>query len=141
MSGIESAFFGSLADDAQSKVSKAGKTYLRFRVRVGEGEYAQWVGVMCFDPSVIAIADKMMKGARVYCEGRIELDEWTGSDGTKRSGLSCMSFHTRLAQIGRQKVKREDSVSVAGGSAYSANKRPRSQVQAGSSRLDDSLPF
>src|SRR5262245_59069562 len=52
MSGIESAFFGSLADDAQSKVSKAGKTYLRFRVRVGEGEYAQWVGVMCFDPSV-----------------------------------------------------------------------------------------
>ena len=88
MSGIETAFFGALAADAEQKVSKADRRYLRFRVRVGDGE-------------------QMTKGARVYVEGRLEISEWTGQDGAKRHGLSCMSWHTRLSQIGRQKSKRE----------------------------------
>ena len=46
MSGIETAFFGALAADAEQKVSKAGKSYLRLRVRVGDGDGTQWVSVM-----------------------------------------------------------------------------------------------
>ena len=34
MSGIECAFFGTLGRDAESKVSKTGKPYLRLNVRV-----------------------------------------------------------------------------------------------------------
>ena len=49
----------------------------------------------------------MTKGARIYCEGRIEISEWSGQDGAQRHGLSCLSWHTRLAQIGRHKPKRE----------------------------------
>jgi len=109
MSGIETAFFGALADDAQAKTSKNGKPYLRLRVRCGDGDAAQWVSVMSFDPEAIGAVDRMTKGARIYCEGRLELNEWTGNDGTVRQGLSVMSFHTRLAAIGRQKAKRERS--------------------------------
>lgn len=107
MSGIETAFFGALPADAEQKVSKADRRYLRFRVRVGDGDAAQWVSVMCFDEKAIAVAEQMTKGARVYVEGRIEISEWTGQDGAQRHGLSCMSWHTRLSQIGRQKPKRE----------------------------------
>jgi single-stranded DNA-binding protein len=103
MSSIEVALFGTLGRDAERKISKTGKSYLRLNVACGE----QWVSVMAFDERAIAVADKLVKGARVYCEGRLSLHEWTASDGTTRSGLSVMSWHCRLAQIGRAKVKAE----------------------------------
>ena len=98
---IECAFFGTLGRDAEAKTSKSGKSYLRLNVRVGDGDAAQWVSVMAFDSKAIELADKLVKGANVYVEGRLALDEWTGQDGAKRHGLSVMSFHCRLAQIGR----------------------------------------
>ncbi len=107
MSAIEAAFFGALGRDAESKVSKNGKPYLRLNVRVGDSDSAQWVSVMCFDEEAIRIAPMMTKGARIYVEGRIEISEWSGQDGAQRHGLSCLSWHTRLAQIGRHKPKRE----------------------------------
>ena len=55
MSGIEAAFFGALGRDAESKVSKSGKRYLRLNVRVGDGDSAQWVSVMCFDEEAIRL--------------------------------------------------------------------------------------
>jgi single-stranded DNA-binding protein len=104
---IEVAFFGSVVRDAETKVSKNNKRYLRLSVRVGSGDTAQFINIMSFDPDAIANVDKMVKGASVYCEGKLSLDEWTAQDGTKKTGLSVMSFHTRLAQIGRNRPKRE----------------------------------
>jgi single-stranded DNA-binding protein len=100
---IEAAFFGTLCRDAESKTSKTGKPYLRLNVCVGDSEAAQWVSVMAFDKEAIAAADKFVKGARCYVEGKLSLDEWTGQDGAKRTGLSRSSWHCRLAQIGRNK--------------------------------------
>jgi single-stranded DNA-binding protein len=107
MSGIETAFLGVLGRDGELKTSKAGKQYLRLNVRVGESDAAQWVSVMVFEPEAIQDAAKLVKGARVYVEGRLSLDEWTAADGTKRHGLSVLSFHTRLSAIGRNKSLRE----------------------------------
>jgi single-stranded DNA-binding protein len=83
----------------------AGKQYLRLNLRVSDGDVAQWVGMMAFDPEAIAIHDKFVKGARVYIEGTLRLDEWTDQNGAKRTGLSVMSWHCRLAAIGRNKPK------------------------------------
>ena len=104
---IEAAFFGTVGRDGEVKTSKSGKPYIRINVRVGDGDQAQWVNVTAFDPEAIKAADKLVKGARVYVEGRLSLDEWTESDGSKRHGLSCLSFHCRLAQIGRNRPRRE----------------------------------
>jgi single-stranded DNA-binding protein len=104
--GIEAAMFGVLGKDAEAKTSGSGKNYLRLNLRVGDGPGAQWVNAMTFDPDAIAVVDKMVKGARVYIEGRLSLDEWTGQDGAKRRGLSLMSGHCRLAQIGRNRPPR-----------------------------------
>jgi single-stranded DNA-binding protein len=107
MSGIEAAFFGVLARDGEAKTSSKGKQYLRFTCRVGDGDGAQWIGVTAFDEKATVQPDKFTKGARCYVEGSIKLDEWTGQDGAKRHGLSCMSWHCRIAEIGRNRPKRE----------------------------------
>jgi single-stranded DNA-binding protein len=109
---VEAAFFGTLGRDAETKTSKAGKTYLRLNVRAGDGDTPQWISVMAFDPEAIAAADRMLKGAKVYVEGKISLDEWTGQDGQKRISLSCMSWHCRIAAIGRNKPKRQSDREV-----------------------------
>jgi single-stranded DNA-binding protein len=107
MSGIEAAFFGVLGRDAEIKTSKAGRQYLRINVRVADNDAAQWVSVMVFEPEAIQAAAKLVKGARIYVEGRLSLDEWTAQDGTKKHSLSVLSFHTRLSAIGRNKLPRE----------------------------------
>jgi single-strand DNA-binding protein len=105
MSNIEVALFGTLGRDAEHKTSKNGKPYLRLNVACSEGETTTWVNAMVFDDRAIAVADGFVKGARVYLEGKLSLNEWTASDGTTRTGLSVMSWHCRLCQIGRAKVK------------------------------------
>jgi hypothetical protein len=52
MSQIEAAFMGVVARDAEPKTSKAGKQYLRFTVRIGAGDTAQFVSVMYFGSDI-----------------------------------------------------------------------------------------
>jgi single-stranded DNA-binding protein len=100
---IECAFFGSLARDAEVKTSSKSKSYVRLNVRVGQAD-AQWVNVLCFDQQAIESAGRLIKGAKVYVEGGgLKIDQWTGQDGATRHGLSCMSGHCRLAEIGRNR--------------------------------------
>ena len=136
MSGIEGAFFGALGRDAETKVSGAGKPYLRANIRVGDGEAAQWVSVLAFDEKAIASADKFVKGARVYVEGRLTLDKWKGQDGAERVGFSCMSWHCRVAQIGRNKPKRP-----RGSGSEQSNNRAAPAQPARDEQLDDEIPF
>jgi single-stranded DNA-binding protein len=104
---IEAALFGTLGRDAERKTSKNGRSYLRLNIACSEGDATQWISATVFDERALAAADKLVKGARVYLEGRLSLHEWTASDGTMRTGLSVLSWHCRLAQIGRAKTKSE----------------------------------
>jgi single-strand DNA-binding protein len=120
---IEAALFGTLGRDAERKTSKSGRSYLRLNVACSEGETTTWVSAMVFDERAIAVADKLVKGARVYLEGKLSLNEWTSQDGTARAGLSVLSWHCRLSQIGRAKAKSEkpkpaQSAPVGAGAAF-----------------------
>ena len=128
---IEVAFFGTLARDAEAKVSKSGKSYLRFSARVGDGDGVSWVSVMAFDQRATEAAEKFAKGARVYVEGTIRLEEWTGQDGAVRHGLSCMSWHCRLSEIGRNKPKRERRTT----------EKPHASMPRANDFHDDAIPF
>lgn len=149
---IEAAMFGVLGKDADPKTSGSGKNYLRLNLRVGDGAGAQWVNAMTFDPDAIAVADKMVKGARVYIEGTIKLDEWTGQDGAKRHGLSLMSWHCRLSQIGRNRPSRAASAredrpkAAANGHAMAAASDyapigAEARPPKGHPAFDDDIPF
>jgi single-strand DNA-binding protein len=106
---IEAALFGTLGRDAELKTSAKGKPYLRANIAVSEGEATTWVNAMIFDQAAIDKADKLIKGARIYLEGRLQLSEWTDRDGKQRHGLSIMSWHCRLSAIGRNKPSKEKS--------------------------------
>jgi single-stranded DNA-binding protein len=106
---IEAAFLGTLGRDGEVKSSARGKSYLKLNVRVGEGDGATWVSVVAFDETSLLIADRFTKGTRVYVEGKILLNEWTGQAGAKRRGVALMASHCRLAQIGRKKVRDTDN--------------------------------
>jgi hypothetical protein len=108
MSGIQAAFMGELSRDAESKTSKSGKTYVRLNIRVSDNDAAQWINVNLFGDCAVDLMSKaLLKGQAVYVEGRLSLDTWEAADGSKRSGLSCMSWFARPCAIGDRKPKRE----------------------------------
>ena len=135
MSSIECAFFGALGGDAETKTSKTGKPYLRLNTRVGDDrDTAQWVSVLAFDPRAIEQADKFVKGARVYTEGKLSSNEWTDKGGAKRHGLSVMSWHCRLSEIGRNKKPQPKRNGDA--------KPPAQDKSAAAAKdFDDQIPF
>ena len=51
------------------------------------GEGAVFCDVKCFRAQANACAKHLSKGSAVGISGRLELDEWTSSDGSKRSRL------------------------------------------------------
>ena len=147
---IEAALFGMLGKDAETKTSAAGKPYLRLNIRTGDGAAAQWINAMCFDAEAIAQAERLCKGARLYIEGTLKLDEWTGQDGAKRHGLSLMSWHCRLSQIGRNRPSRaasarDDKPKAAGSGRARADASAYAPIGApppkGHPAFDDDIPF
>jgi single-stranded DNA-binding protein len=83
---------------------------------------------MVFDEGATEAAEKFVKGARVYVEGKLSISEWTGQDGATRHGLSVMSWHCRLSQIGRNKPARNNQ----------PTKQPEPQSKP---EFNDEIPF
>jgi single-stranded DNA-binding protein len=117
---IECAFFAAVSRDAEYKVSKAGKPYLKLACRIGDADATTWVNAMAFVDNAQELAPKLVKGAAVYIEGTIRLDEWTAQDGTKRAGLSVFARRCEVPKIGRNKPKREPDRS-SGNTSYGAS--------------------
>jgi hypothetical protein len=63
--------FCPLGRDAEQRSSKGGKAYLRLNIAISERETTSWSCVTAFDPTAIDNADKFIKGARIYTEGRL----------------------------------------------------------------------
>jgi single-strand DNA-binding protein len=84
---IDVAFFGFLAADAEPRISQTGKAWVRMRVGVGKDDAVQWVSVAVFGKAA-ETAGELVKGDKVYIEGSIKLDSWTGNDGAERS-IGC----------------------------------------------------
>ena len=111
---IECAFNGFVAADAEAKVSQAGKAWTRIRVGVGKDDDIQWISVAVFGKAAEAAAE-LKKGDKIYIEGTIKLDQWTGNDGVERTGLSVAAFKCeRTHLIGRNKPPREGTIRPGG---------------------------
>jgi single-strand DNA-binding protein len=124
---IECAFSAFVAADAEAKVSQASKNWTRLRVGVGRDDTMTWVSVAVFGKHAEAAAE-LKKGDKIYCEGTIKLDAWTGADGVERTGLSVAAWKVeRTHLIGRNKPGREGET------------RPDSRST--SEFYDDSIPF
>ena len=106
MNNIEAELIGRLGTEPELKTSQAGKPWAAFNVGVGDGDNIQWVRIAVFGERAQELSAILHKGDRVYVEGAIRLNEWTGKDGEKRSGLSVAAWKCeKLGQIGTNRRK------------------------------------
>lgn len=81
------ALVGRLTRDPELRQTTSGRPVCDLRLAVdGRGEEpACFVDVICFDAGAEACQRYLTKGRLVAVDGRLVLDEWTNSDGEKRS--------------------------------------------------------
>src|SRR5262245_22506447 len=112
ISGIEACFIARVGSDVDVRTSQAGKLWASFRACVGDGKDAeaqQWVQIAVFGDKANSLA--IAKGDRVYVEGRLKLESWTGKDGVERQGLKVAAWKVeRLGEIGKNKPGKPDDV-------------------------------
>jgi single-stranded DNA-binding protein len=110
MSEIETAFYGFLGRDAETKISANGRRYVRLNIRVGSGDAAQWLQALVFDDDVLDEIAALTKGDRVYIEGALTATAWIDQRGGKpeaRPSLTVMASHAMpMHQIGRRAARR-----------------------------------
>ena len=110
MNGITACFTGRIGKDAEIRTTRAGKPWAAFPVAVDTDVDREagtsWVRVALFGDTVDALASRLIKGAEIYCEGRLSLRPWTDADGKTRAGLSLTaSLVQPMGQIGRRKAQ------------------------------------
>ena len=109
---IEAAFTGRLGQDPDLRTSRNGKTWLRLSVAVGTGDETQWVSVAVFEPLATELASNILKGDRLYVEGKLTLNEWQ-KDGKAVAGLNvAASLVQPVYKIGRNKPKKHKKFSA-----------------------------
>jgi single-stranded DNA-binding protein len=153
MREIECATEGRVVSDVETRTSKAGKPYARFRLVVGDGDTAQWLSVTAIGPKAMEVVPSLAKADSLYLEGSIKLEKWTGQDGVERSGLSVLAWKlVPLGKIGRSKpaqARPSTDASQAQPNAYAAAKgkadwqRPNDTDTrpAGGMLIEDGIPF
>jgi single-strand DNA-binding protein len=112
MSAIEVAFLGTIVKVSPAKTSATGKRYQRLSFRVGDGDAVQWINATIFGDLIDEVEEHAVKGASLYVEGRLTLDNWTAPDGTPRSGLSVAAWRCRPPEIGRRKAPKAKATST-----------------------------
>jgi single-stranded DNA-binding protein len=103
ISGIETAFIANVGSEPELKTSAAGKIWAAFSACVGDGEDAQWLRVAVFGDRAQQLAGHLHKGDKIYAEGRLKLDTWTGKDGQQRNLKVAAWRVEQLGQIGKNK--------------------------------------
>ena len=69
-----------------------------------DGEQTDWFKVICWE-KLAEIADQYLKkGSRVFVEGRLQIREYTGRDGSKKSSTEIIA-HDMILLSGKEEQK------------------------------------
>jgi single stranded DNA-binding protein len=113
MTGIECAFCARLGRDAELRMVKGGELpMVSFTAAVDqqhqtEDAPATWVRVVLFGDKAEELAPRLVKGTRIYAEGRLSVDLWQPDDGrAPRVNLQVIANVVQpMGQIGRQRPR------------------------------------
>jgi single stranded DNA-binding protein len=113
VTGIEACFVGRLGRDAEFRMVKGGSMpMLACTVAVdqqhqGEDNPATWVRCVAFNDLAEQMADRLVKGVRVYVEGRLEVSLWQPDDGrAPRVNIQVVANVLQpIGQIGRSRPR------------------------------------
>ena len=96
MNGITAALTGRLGADADLRYTAQGRALATFSVAVDDDKAeqgkAEWVRATVWGEDAEELAPRLVKGVRVYLEGRVRLDQWQAQDGQQRSTLKLSAW-------------------------------------------------
>ena len=112
---------GNLTRDPELRYTPNGQAVADFRLAVNrrsrttEGERRDsvtFVDITAWGRQAEVINEYFTKGRPIFLEGRLQLDEWTSSDGQRRSKLKVVldSFQFITPREGSREPRRRDSV-------------------------------
>lgn len=153
ISGIETCFIARVGTDVEVKTSQAGKPWANFRACVGSEkdgeEQQQWLQIVMFGSRASSLT--IVKGDKIYVEGRLKLEGWTGRDGVERQGLKVAAWRIeRLGEIGKNKPAKPAKDDAPANEQRVAHSQPNGGRQSGTPARDwqrppaddpDSIPF
>lgn len=145
MRGIEAAFCGFLARNAEARTTKAGNAMAVLNVGVPDGGEAgagdvAWLKVLAFNELAEGPAQALTKGAQIYVEGQLKLERWATKKGQERTGLTVLA---RLVQPLGQIARRRQAGGYRGDRAR-CSPEERARTAAADHRpddLDDRVPW
>jgi single-strand DNA-binding protein len=98
--GNSCQFIGNLGGDPEMSFLQDGTARARFRLAVNsrpragsdgaQTETTMWVSVTALGKQAELAQDRLHKGSRVLTRGKLDVREWTGSDGQKRFSLDLL---------------------------------------------------
>lgn len=138
---------GRLGQDPEVKSTQGGTSVLNASVacdyqKKEGGEYARhtmWIRVIVFGKRAESLAKVLTKGMRVAASGDMQLNEFTGRDGEKRTTVEVIAN-----DIEPLFDKKDSGESRAGGGQHrerSASHGQRDDGFAGGGSTDDDIPF
>ena len=99
--------YGRLVADPQTRTTKDGKTMAMARLAVAlpcnaaaEGQATFWLGVLAFGKQADLLA-KHTKGDMVSVAGNMQVNQWTGQDGTQQQGYQVLADSVISARTAR----------------------------------------
>lgn len=100
---IECAITGRLGQAVQHRTTSGGKRWASFSLAVGTGDETEWVQVSVFEPLLDELPADLVKGEKLYCEGKLKLNRWEGTEGPKARLQVAASTVLALDRIGRRR--------------------------------------
>ncbi|EDZ8425427.1 single-stranded DNA-binding protein [Salmonella enterica subsp. enterica serovar Give] len=101
------AAYGRIAADIQTKATSNGGTMAFTRMAVSlpcraaeNGEATMWLGVTAFGKQADALA-RHQKGDLVSVAGQLQVNQWTGQDGSTQSGYTLLADSVISARTAR----------------------------------------
>jgi len=123
---------GNIGRDPETRTTAGGTELASFSLAVPnrKDDPPTWVRVTCFDKKAAVVMQYLKKGSKIYVEGPIQLREWEGNDGTKRTSLEMvanyLAFLDPKPDAGHKRGEEQDR---------------QHQAQQANADFDDDIPF
>lgn len=83
---------GNVGNDPEVRFTQSGMTVSNFSVALSNGKDKQgnyrdstWIHVIAFDRTAEQVAEGIVKGSQVMCNGKFQLNKWTDKNGAEKS--------------------------------------------------------
>ncbi|EDF4606576.1 single-stranded DNA-binding protein [Salmonella enterica] len=134
------AAYGRIAADIQTKATSNGGTMAFTRMAVSlpcraaeNGEATMWLGVTAFGKQADALA-RHQKGDLVSVAGQLQVNQWTGQDGSTQSGYTLLADSVISARTARPGGK-------SGQQGQATDAHQRAQEPHPGNEYDQTPPF